>query len=43
VIGGICRWRIGDRYFFEFVADPANRLQTLTLPFEGGLELIVKS
>jgi predicted O-methyltransferase YrrM len=28
--------------FFEFVADPANRLRTMTLPFEGGLEMAVK-
>jgi predicted O-methyltransferase YrrM len=28
--------------FFEFVNDPANRLTGMTLPFEGGLEFIVK-
>jgi len=28
--------------FFAFVADPANRLRTLTLPYPGGLELIVR-
>jgi predicted O-methyltransferase YrrM len=28
--------------FFEFVVDPANRLRSLTMPFDGGLELVVK-
>lgn len=28
--------------YFEFVNDPANRLRTMTLPFEGGLELTVR-
>ena len=28
--------------FFEFVNDPANGLTGMTLPFEGGLELMVK-
>jgi predicted O-methyltransferase YrrM len=28
--------------YFDFIADPANRLVTQTLPFEGGLELTVK-
>jgi predicted O-methyltransferase YrrM len=30
------------RLFFEFVDDSKNGLKTLTLPFEGGLEFIVK-
>jgi predicted O-methyltransferase YrrM len=30
------------RQFFEFVEDPKNRLKTMTLPFEGGLEFIVR-
>jgi predicted O-methyltransferase YrrM len=30
------------RDYFEFVNDPANRLRTLTLPFEGGFELSVR-
>jgi predicted O-methyltransferase YrrM len=30
------------RQFFEFVEDPANRLRTMTLPFDGGLEMVVK-
>ncbi len=30
------------RHFFEFVEDPANRLRSLTLPFDGGLEMVVK-
>jgi predicted O-methyltransferase YrrM len=29
------------RHFFDYVADPANRLRSMTLPFEGGLELVV--
>jgi predicted O-methyltransferase YrrM len=28
--------------FFAYVEDPANRLSTMTLPFEGGLEFIVR-
>jgi predicted O-methyltransferase YrrM len=28
--------------YFDFVADPANRLRTMTLPFEGGLEFTVR-
>ena len=28
--------------YFEFVNDPANRLRTITLPFEGGLEFTVR-
>jgi predicted O-methyltransferase YrrM len=35
-------YRENYRGFFDFVADPANRLATLTLPFEGGLEFCVK-
>lgn len=33
-----------DQYrdYFDFVADPANRLRTMTLPFEGGLEMTVR-
>lgn len=30
------------REYFEFVNDPANRFRTMTLPFEGGLELTVR-
>ena len=29
--------------FFEFVEDPANGLRAITLPFDGGLEMIVKA
>jgi predicted O-methyltransferase YrrM len=28
--------------YFEFVHDPRNGLRTMTLPFEGGLELTVR-
>jgi predicted O-methyltransferase YrrM len=31
------------RDYFAFVADPANRLRTLTLPYEGGFELTVRT
>jgi predicted O-methyltransferase YrrM len=30
------------RDYFDFVNDPANRLRTMTLPFEGGLEFTVR-
>ena len=30
------------RFFFEYVNDPNNGLKTLTLPFDGGLEMVVK-
>jgi predicted O-methyltransferase YrrM len=30
------------RRFFEFAEDPANRLRGLTLPFDGGLEMLVR-
>lgn len=30
------------RDYFEFVHDPANRLATMTLPFQGGFELTVR-
>jgi len=29
--------------YFEFVQDPRNRLRTMTLPFEGGLEFTVRA
>ncbi|HEX3364032.1 O-methyltransferase [Phenylobacterium sp.] len=32
----------GYERFFEFVRDPANGLAAMTLPFEGGLEMVVK-
>jgi predicted O-methyltransferase YrrM len=37
------QFRDAYRDYFDFVHDPANRLRTLTLPFEGGLELTVRS
>ena len=30
------------RDYFEFVDDPSNKLRTMTLPFEGGLEFTVR-
>ena len=35
-------FREGYADYFAFVNDPANRFRTLTLPYEGGLELTVK-
>lgn len=35
-------FRHAYRHFFEFVNDPANGLKTMTLPFQGGLELVVR-
>ena len=29
--------------YFAFVQDPRNRLRTMTLPFEGGLEFTVRA
>jgi predicted O-methyltransferase YrrM len=31
------------RHFFEYVNDPKNGMASMTLPFPGGLELVVKS
>lgn len=36
------QFREAYRDYFEFVNDPANGLRTMTLPFEGGLELTVR-
>lgn len=36
------QFRHAYRHFFDYVADPANGLRTMTLPFDGGLELVVK-
>jgi predicted O-methyltransferase YrrM len=30
------------RDYFDYIADPANRLATMTLPFEGGLEFTIR-
>lgn len=35
-------FREAYRFFFDYVAEPKNRLSTLTLPFDGGLEMVVK-
>ena len=37
------QFRDNYRPFFDFVADPANRLKSLTLPFAGGLEFCVRT
>ena len=34
--------RRGYDAYFAYIADPGNRLRTLTLPFEGGLEMTVR-
>jgi predicted O-methyltransferase YrrM len=34
--------RRGYENYFRFIADPKNRLRTLTLPFAGGLEMTVR-
>ncbi|TAJ68469.1 MAG: methyltransferase [Phenylobacterium sp.] len=36
------QFRHAYRHFFEFVDDPKNGLRTMTLPFDNGLELVVK-
>jgi len=36
------QFREAYRDYFDFVNDPVNGLHTLTLPFEGGLELTVR-
>jgi predicted O-methyltransferase YrrM len=36
------QFRDAYREYFEFVNDPKNGLRTVTLPFEGGLELTVR-
>jgi predicted O-methyltransferase YrrM len=37
------RFRDAYREYFEFVHDPRNRLRTMTLPFDGGLEFTVRA
>lgn len=34
--------RRGYAAYFDYIADPANRLRTMTLPFPGGLEMTVR-
>jgi len=36
------RSRAGYKALFDAIADPVNRLVTMTLPFEGGLEMVVR-
>jgi predicted O-methyltransferase YrrM len=36
------QFRHAYRFFFEFVENPANGLRAMTLPFDNGLEMIVK-
>src|SRR5215468_8669140 len=37
------QFRDAYRQYFEFVNDPQNGLRTITLPFDGGLELTVRN
>lgn len=37
------QFRHAYRHFFEFVQNPKNGLTAMTLPFEGGLEMVVKA
>ena len=37
------QFREAYREYFDFVHDPRNRLRTMTLPFEGGLEFTVRA
>jgi predicted O-methyltransferase YrrM len=34
--------RRGYKAYFDYITDPANSLRTMTLPFEGGLEMTIK-
>jgi predicted O-methyltransferase YrrM len=34
--------RPGYRAYFDYIADPRNRLRTMTLPFDGGLEMTIR-
>ncbi len=36
-------FRHSYRYFFDYVKDPKNGLTAMTLPFDGGLEMVVKA
>lgn len=42
VADNTAQFRHAYRHFFDFVADPKNGLKTMTLPFDGGLEMVVK-
>jgi predicted O-methyltransferase YrrM len=42
VADNTAQFRHAYRHFFEYVEDPKHGLRTMTLPFDGGLELVVK-
>lgn len=42
VADNTAQFRHAYRHFFAFVDDPATGLRTMTLPFDGGLEMAVK-
>ena len=42
VADNTAQFRHAYRHFFEYVEDPQNGLRTMTLPFDGGLEFVVK-
>jgi len=42
VADNTAQFREAYRHFFAFVEDPKNGLRTMTLPFDNGLEMVVK-
>ena len=42
VCDNVTTYRDYCRDYFDYIADPANRLTTMTLPFEGGLEFTIR-
>ena len=42
VCDNVTTYRDYYRDYFDCIADPANRLATMTLPFEGGLEFTIR-
>ncbi|HKV00320.1 MAG TPA: class I SAM-dependent methyltransferase [Vineibacter sp.] len=42
-VDNTAQFRHAYRHFFEFVTDPKNGFTTMTLPFDGGLEVVVKT
>jgi predicted O-methyltransferase YrrM len=43
VADNTAQFRHAYRHFFAYVEDPKNGLKTMTLPFEGGLEMLVRT
>ncbi|MDQ0462585.1 putative O-methyltransferase YrrM [Caulobacter ginsengisoli] len=42
VADNTAQFRHAYRHFFDYIADPGNGLRSLTLPFDGGLEVVIK-